>query len=389
MLAGGHRPPSRPPPAARRPSAPLAARRPPPASEPRRPPPQTDRPPRDAEALAALPKKYERESQTAIVQTRSQQSVREAGTQMEVGHVSVEEGVDRVLRPLPYFDSEMVAALRLEKAIDIQRYTRGWFARSAAIALLTTQAAEEVAMAEAEEAQRVAAEERHKREIQRRMHPQSYEDFEILYNELEAWRLQETARINDECADDEAARRAELTALLHKEQKLLQTIDRLRLQAADEGRDKQIRSMLKMMAAPKQWQMSDGEVAQVHTPFTTRAKELMELYNGLRLPLLTVDERLDVLLHIKWTVKEFDCNLTRDIVELIDREADMLNRGRSEASLTGLRKRLANLYLQFIETPEFNPEEARFQKVPSELMVRPNVKPLEGASALGGSAIRA
>ena len=67
---------------------------------------------------------------------------------MEVGHVSVEEGVDRVLRPLPYFDSEMVAALRLEKAIDIQRYTRGWFARSAAIALLTTQAAEEVAMAE-------------------------------------------------------------------------------------------------------------------------------------------------------------------------------------------------------------------------------------------------
>ena len=214
MLAGGHRPPSRPPPAARRPSAPLAARRPPPASEPRRPPPQTDRPPRDAEALAALPKKYERESQTAIVQTRSQQSVREAGTQMEVGHVSVEEGVDRVLRPLPYFDSEMVAALRLEKAIDIQRYTRGWFARSAAIALLTTQAAEEVAMAEAEEAQRAAAEERHKREIQRRMHPQSYEDFEILYNELEAWRLQETARINDECADDEAARRAELTALL-------------------------------------------------------------------------------------------------------------------------------------------------------------------------------
>ena len=53
-----------------------------------------------------------------------------------------------------------------------------------------------------------------------------------------------------------------------------------------------------------------------------------------------MDERLDVLLHVKWTVKEFDCNLTRDIVELIDREADMLNRGRSEATLSGLRKRL-------------------------------------------------
>ena len=53
----------------------------------------------------------------------------------------------------------------------------------------------------------------------------------------------------------------------------------------------------------------------------------------------------------------------------------MLNRGRSEASLEGLRKRLANLFLQFVHTPEFNPESARFQKVPQELFARPNVKP--------------
>ena len=104
-------------------------------------------------------------------------------------------------------------------------------------------------------------------------------------------------------------------------------------------------------------------------------KWLFAVY-GLRLPLLTIDERLDVLLHVKWTVKEFDCNLTRDVVELIDREADMLNRGRSEASLQGLRKRLANLFLQFIETPEFNPEAARFQKVPAELTLRANVAPI-------------
>lgn len=52
-------------------------------------------------------------------------------------------------------------------------------------------------------------------------------------------------------------------------------------------------------------------------------------YVGLNLPLLTVDERLDVLLHVKWTVKEFDCDLTRELVDLIDREADLLNRGRN------------------------------------------------------------
>ena len=94
------------------------------------------------------------------------------------------------------------------------------------------------------------------------------------------------------------------------------------------------------------------------------------------MPKLTIDERLDVLLHVKWTVKEFDCNLTRNVVELIDREADLLNRGRSEKSLGGLRKRLSNMFLRFIETPEFNPEAARFQKVPRDLMLRPDVRPI-------------
>lgn len=33
----------------------------------------------------------------------------------------------------------------------------------------------------------------------------------------------------------------------------------------------------------------------------------------------------------------------------------MLDRGRPEKSLEGLRQRLANLFLQFIEYPLFNP----------------------------------
>ena len=50
---------------------------------------------------------------------------------------------------------------------------------------------------------------------------------------------------------------------------------------------------------------------------------------------LSVEERLEVLLHVKWTVKQFDCQLTREIVELVDRESDLLNRGRSEKSVEG------------------------------------------------------
>lgn len=64
----------------------------------------------------------------------------------------------------------------------------------------------------------------------------------------------------------------------------------------------------------------------VHTPTTVRATELQQLYRGLTLPALTLDERLDVLLHVKWAVREFDCALARELLELIDREADLLNR---------------------------------------------------------------
>jgi hypothetical protein len=48
-------------------------------------------------------------------------------------------------------------------------------------------------------------------------------------------------------------------------------------------------------------------------------------------------------------VKEFNCQLTQDMITLIDREADLLNRGRSEAALQGLRKRIETLFLQFCQ----------------------------------------
>merc|ERR1712138_39910 len=65
-----------------------------------------------------------------------------------------------------------------------------------------------------------------------------------------------------------------------------------------------------------------------------------------------------------WTCEEFPCALTRDIVELCDREADLLNRGRSVESMVNLRRRLTSLFRQFVDTPEFNPEADRFLKVP-------------------------
>ena len=35
------------------------------------------------------------------------------------------------------------------------------------------------------------------------------------------------------------------------------------------------------MASPKEWSIRDGDKVEVDTPFTNRARELVELYSGL------------------------------------------------------------------------------------------------------------
>lgn len=312
--------------------------------------------------------KLTREVQTYQYDTKSSTMMREFGTQMEKPGLFIDSRKDKKLKPRPYFSSDQWKKQRWDRTLYIQCQIRGWFARRRAATLRKKRNDRDLELLRKQEELRKREEETHKEEIERRMHPKKEKDFEILYEELEAWRLSETKKIKASTELKDEEKKLALQQLLYKETKILQQIDRLKITANVANKEEKINKFLKAMSDPKNWERSDERMTEVHTPFTTRAKELMDLYNGLKLPYLSIDERLDVLLHTKWTVREFDCNLTREIVDLIDREADMLNRGRSEASLEGLRKRLANLFLQFIETPEFNPEAARFQKVPRELL---------------------
>jgi hypothetical protein len=303
--------------------------------------------------------------------TRSSQTIRECGTQMPRADLLVDETYDRVRHAKPYFTAERLLILQTQKTVQIQAFVRGWRARKIAKKLRNERDHEELALALEDARRREEHQKKKLDEIDRRTHPRTAQDFAVLYNELEAWRLQEVQRIDD--ADiSEAERRLAMAELLKKQTKLLQTIDRLQIQATKENRVRKINTVLNKMSSAKSW--GTKSAINVETPFTVRARELRDLYNGLQLTGISVDERLDILLHIKWTVKEFECPLTREIVELVDREADLLNRGRKEKSLMGLRQRLSNLFLQFVETPEFNPEAVQFQRVPLEYTHRPLVK---------------
>ena len=62
---------------------------------------------------------------------------------------------------------------------------------------------------------------KHKTEIERRMHPKKFKDFDVLYNELEAWRLNETKKIKVSTELNEEEKGLALQQLLNKETKIL------------------------------------------------------------------------------------------------------------------------------------------------------------------------
>lgn len=51
------------------------------------------------------------------------------------------------------------------------------------------------------------------------------------------------------------------------------------------------------------------------------------------------------------------------MVDLIERELDLMARAVKASSLEGLRTRITTLFLQYIKTPAFNPEVAKYLKV--------------------------
>lgn len=177
-------------------------------------------------------------------------------------------------------------------------------------------------------------------------------DFDNLYKELEEWTYNEKLQIQENKNLSKAETHQNYNQLLKKEIKLLQKIDEFKLKANSENKKIKITRFFKRLSRPKKWKRSDGRYTLVTTPESMQAAELHFLYKSLDRRPDDIESRLEILLKIRFITRSRNTQLTQEIDELINREADILNRGRSEASLEGLRKRLSVLFLEFIESPE-------------------------------------
>ena len=126
---------------------------------------------------------------------------------------------------------------------------------------------------------------------------------------LTEWRKEELDRINSTLSG--AERKAALCVLLEQETQLIASIGRHKLDAEGENRINKIQGFLDKAAAPKRWKGPDGNTTEMDTPYTLRAQQLRDIYNTINMKYLTQDERLDVLLTLKHTVKVsiFTCKL--------------------------------------------------------------------------------
>ncbi|NXC40094.1 IQUB protein, partial [Penelope pileata] len=305
-----------------------------------------------------------RETQTVFEKNKCQQTTNPTSTQMTKSGLYVSVMSDKIIIPGKYFTAEEYHKRRLEAVIVLQKYFRRWYARNVVENLKEKKRLRLEWEAQEELQRKKEKEDKLRRENERRLNPKTKEDFDLLYNAVELWRQEETEQINRTLTG--AERKAALCGLLEQEAQLIASIGRHKLNADEENQQKAVLHFLNKCAQPKRWRAYDGKITEMDTQYTLRARELLEIYCSVSMKDIPKDERIDVLLTLRSTVKEHECELTQEIVELIDREVDLRSREVKECNLEGLRKRICTLFLQYIKTPKFNPEVAKILKVPPD-----------------------
>lgn len=306
--------------------------------------------------------RFHRDTQTVDTIMKGVKPKREAGNQTLRSDLFIDTAYDKIMVPKKYFDSELWLNRRVLAARFIQKMMRGYFARKRMkrIKELKDKIVDEK---ERLKKQSILDEESaFKKRIQKRINPKTGGDFDELYNELALWKRAQLKVIKNSKTTNEDDKRKAYADLLNKEIEVLQAIDRMKASAAKINKEEAINAFLEKLGKPKRWPIADKRYAEVVTPSTENAQQLYSLYRELSNNKVGIEERLDILIRLKQTIEKDDSDLSFEIKQLINREADMIQRRRPLAAMEGLNARISNLFLRYIEQPRVNHEIERFKE---------------------------
>ncbi|XP_046629080.1 IQ and ubiquitin-like domain-containing protein [Neodiprion virginianus] len=176
--------------------------------------------------------------------------------------------------------------------------------------------------------------------------PRTRDDFEMLYNLVDRWRIEEIERANRTFM--KCSKMAAHAVILQKEIELLRAIDRMKTEVKQAQVERRNMEFLIRRTKPITWTGYRGCTVSMETLRVQKAKEYKRLYESMSRMGLTVKERLNLLLEIKEFLKAHTCEIVLEIIYLIDQELCLLSRNVHETMLEQLRARLKLAFLYFI-----------------------------------------
>ncbi|KAM3966971.1 IQ motif and ubiquitin-like domain-containing protein [Aphomia sociella] len=299
-------------------------------------------------------KKNCRDTQTAEEREKIYDTPYSRSTQMNTVHVYIPNVTDKIIIPKPYETyEEMITRLNHNHyASVIQRAFRNYQFRQKVDKWVKVCMERIARMREEDRLEREAMERRLRRDLITKTFPKTREDFDQLYAMVDRWKHAEITRISQ--LHSKGPKIAEFTLLLDKEVELLRCIEAYRIKVKEDSRKIKEKKFLEEISKPVAWFGKDGKLITMDTIEIQKARKLKELYNSFIRDDMTVKERMELLVDMKFALQEFCHPLAEEIITLLDRECDLLVRRCNEYQLEFLRRRVAASVFQLIKTSELN-----------------------------------
>ncbi|KAI5646936.1 IQ and ubiquitin-like domain-containing protein [Phthorimaea operculella] len=299
-------------------------------------------------------KKNCRDTQTAEEREKLYDTPYSRATQMSCPQAYIPNVTDRVVVPKPYetYD-EMIKRLNHNYyATVIQRAFRHHQFRQKVARWLAVCMERIERMKEEDRLEQESIAKRLRKNLISHTFPRTREDFDQLYAMVDHWKHAEITRISQLHA--KGPKIAEFTLLLDKEVELLRTIEDYRVQVKEDNRKLREKRFLEELSKPITWYGRSGQIVQMETVETQKAGKLKELYYAFIREDMEVNERIELLVDMKFALQEFRHPLAEEIIGLLDRECDLLVRRCNDRELEFLRRRITAAFFQLIKTSELN-----------------------------------
>lgn len=200
------------------------------------------------------------------------------------------------------------------------------------------------------------------------------EELQRMYNELESWRLNEEKRLVTTSKTSMALRYGRANLVSQEALKLAQLAakrDKNKLMHKEDV----MRNIILKAGQPRTWVNTTGRFLQLETPETQRARDFADVYVRLTSEMSdddldtstsgsSVNEERAATLHALANLvgSLIPCQTGDDLLDLIEREEEMMKRGVKATNLMGVRQRILSLFLQLVRSPDHNPEIVRYER---------------------------